>query len=126
MKMLRKTSHIILSSLLLFATVGITISKHHCGGNHVSTSIFGEAKSCCDKEGCCQNESDFFQLDEDCYLVSVSEIPHSSEFELLDLTILILNRAKFNLEGTDDFFVANAPLPAKIQTVLSQNQTYLL
>jgi hypothetical protein len=112
--------------LLLFATVGIAISKHYCCGNHVSTSIFGEAESCCDDSDCCKNESDFFQLDEDYSLVSVSEMPPSSEFELLDLTILVYNYTKFNLEGTSDFFVANSPPPLKIQTILSQNQTYLL
>jgi hypothetical protein len=126
MKMLRKTSHIILSTLLLFATVGLAISKHYCGGNHVSTSIFGEADSCCDDSDCCKNKSEFFQLDEDYSLVSVSDVPQNTEFELLDLTIFIFNHTKFNLEGIGDFFAVISPPPLKIQTILSQNQTYLL
>ncbi len=124
--MLRKTSHIILSSLLLFATVGIAISKHYCCGNLISISIFGKADSCCDKDRCCQNESDYFQLDEDCSLVSVLEMPHSSEFELLNLSILVINQTNIDLEGTKEFLIADSPPPLKIQTILSQNQTYLL
>ena len=124
--MLRKTSHIILSTLLLFATVGIAISKHYCCGNLISTSIFGEADSCGDKDDCCKNESELFQLDEDCSLVSVSDVPQNTEFELLDLTILGINQTNIDLEGTKEFLIADSPPPLKIQTILSQNQTYLL
>lgn len=125
-KMSRKTSHIILSLLLLFATVGLTISKHYCGGNLISTSIFGKNDSCCNKDKCCQNESIFIQLDEDCSLVLVSEMSLSSEFEFLDLIILVINHTNINLEGTKIFLIADSPPPLKIQTILSQNQTYLL
>jgi hypothetical protein len=126
MKMLRKSSHIILSILLLFATIGLTISKHYCGGNHVSTSIFGEAEPCCDSDDCCKNETESYQLDENYSSVSISEVPQSTKFQLVDLTILIFDHTKFNLESINDFFVANSPPPLKIQTFLSQIQTYLL
>ena len=124
--MLRKTSHIILSALLLFATVGLAISKHYCSGNLVSTSIFGEAESCCGDSDCCQNESDFFQLDEDYSLVSFSEVPQTAEFELLDFAILVYNFTAIETEETEEFFEADSPPPPKIQTVLSRKQSYLL
>ena len=124
--MLRKTSHIILSALLLFATVGLAISKHYCGGNHISTSIFGEAESCCGDSDCCQNESEYFQLDEDYSLVSVSEVPQTAEFELLNFAILVYNFTVVETEETEEFFESDLPPPSKIQTVLSQRQTYLL
>ena len=125
-KMSRKTSHIILSALLLFATVGLTISKHYCGGNYISTSIFGEAESCCDSDECCKNETETFQLDEDYSLVSVSEVPQSAEFELLDFAILVYNFTGVETEEIEEFFESDLPPPPKIQTVLSQKQTYLL
>lgn len=124
--MLRKTSHIILSSLLLFATVGLTISKHYCGRNLISTSIFGEAESCCDNSDCCKNETETFQLDEDYSLVSVSEVPQSAEFELLNLAILVYNFSVIETKEIQEFFESDLPPPPKIQTVLSQRQTYLL
>ena len=124
--MLRKTSHIILSSLLLFATVGLTISKHYCGRNLISTSIFGEAESCCDNSDCCKNETETFQLDEDYSLVSVSEVPQSAEFELLNLAILVYNFSVIETKEIQEFFKSDLPPPPKIQTVLSQRQTYLL
>lgn len=124
--MLRKAIHIILSSLLLFATFGFTISKHYCRGNHVSTSIFGKAKSCCDDGDCCKNESELFQLDKDYALVSVSGIPPNTEFELLGFTILVHNCTVIETTEIQEFFESDLPPPLKIQTILSQNQTYLL
>ena len=124
--MLRKTSHIILSTLLLFATVGLTISKHYCSGDYVSTSIFGEAESCCDSEDCCKNETETFQLDEDYSLVAVSEVPQSAEFELMIFAILVYNFTVVETEETEEFCESDLPPPPKIQTVLSQRQTYLL
>ena len=124
--MLRNTSHIILSTLLLFATVGLAISKHYCGGDLISTSIFGEAESCCDDSDCCKNESELFQLDEDFSLVTVSEVPQSTEFELMDFAILVYNFTVVETEEIEEFFESDLPPPPKIQTVLSQRKTYLL
>lgn len=126
MRMLRKSSHIILSALLLFATVGLVISKHYCSGSRVSTSFFAEAKSCCDDSDCCHNESKVYQLHEDFTLVSLSEIPQTTEFEFLDFAILTFNVIKFDSEETEVLFVADLPPPPKIQTILAQNQAYLL
>ena len=125
-KMLRKTSHIILSTLLLFATVGLTISKHYCSGNHVSTSIFGEAEACCGDSDCCHNESEVYQMHEDYSLVSISEVPQTAEFELLNFAILVYNFTIIETEESEDFFEADLPPPPKIQVVLSQKQSYLL
>ena len=124
--MLRKTSHIILSALLLFATVGLAISQHYCGGDLISMSVFSEAESCCDSGDCCKNEMEIYQLDEDYSLVSISEVPQSAEFELLDLAILVYNFSVIETKNIQEFFESDLPPPPKIQTVLSQRQTYLL
>ena len=124
--MLRKTSHIIFSILLLLTTMGLTISKHYCGGNLVSTSVFVEADSCCNDSDCCNNETEFFQLDEDFSLVSVSKVPQTAEFDLLYFAILVYNFNVIESEEADDFFEVDLPPPPKIQTTLSQRQSYLL
>jgi hypothetical protein len=124
--MIKKIGHIILSALLLVASVGLAISKHYCSGNLVSTSIFGEAESCCGDSDCCHNESEVYQMHEDYSLVSVSETPQSAEFDLLDFTILVYNFTVVETEETEEFFEADSPPPPKIQTVLSRKQSYLL
>lgn len=125
-KMLKKASHIILSMLLLLSTTGLAISKHFCGGELISTSIFVEADSCCDDSDCCKNETEVFQLDEDYSLVTVSEVPQSVEFELLDLAILVYNFSVIETEEIQELFESDLPPPPKIQIVLSQKQSYLL
>ena len=63
--MIRKAGHIILVVMLLVSTAGITVSRHYCGGNLSSVSIMTEPVSCCDMEGCCHNETQTYQIDDD-------------------------------------------------------------
>ncbi|MCF6364821.1 MAG: hypothetical protein L3J35_01320 [Bacteroidales bacterium] len=44
--MLKAISHIIISILVLFLSIGITVSKHYSNGKLYSQSVFGEAESC--------------------------------------------------------------------------------
>lgn len=55
--MLRKTAHIIMVVMLIFATSGITIYRHYCCGRLVDTSIYTTTKHCCETH-CpgCRNE----------------------------------------------------------------------
>ncbi|NQU53711.1 MAG: hypothetical protein HQ522_14365 [Bacteroidetes bacterium] len=125
-KMFKKASHIILSLLLLTTTIGVAISKHYCGGNLISTSFFTEAKSCCDSDDCCKNESEVFQLDEDFSPISITEIPVTVELDLFSFAMLILDEEIVSTEQKQEFIVSDLPPPPKIQTALSQRQTYLL
>ncbi len=124
--MFKKASHIILSLLLLITTIGFAIYKHYCGGNLVSTSIFTEAKSCCDLDDCCKNESEVFQLNEDFSPTSITELPITVELDLFSFALLILDEEIVSTEQVQEFIVSNLPPPPKIQTALSQRQTYLL
>ena len=55
--MLKKTGHIIMVVMLLFATSGITIYRHYCCGRLVNTSIYSVTHHCCETN-CpgCRNE----------------------------------------------------------------------
>jgi len=55
--MIKKLTHIVLASLLLVTTMGLTVSKHYCHNSLVDVSFFSKAESCCDDGGCCQNEN---------------------------------------------------------------------
>ena len=75
--MIKKINHIILSVLMLIATVGVTISKHYCG-NMVSSHYFIDEScsmeieecmdmnamhdSCTDDMNCCHTELESFQF----------------------------------------------------------------
>ena len=64
--MLKKLSHIVLSTLLLLSTIGLAVSRHYCGEKLVEISLTGEVGSCCDMQSnCCHDESQTFQLDQD-------------------------------------------------------------
>ena len=104
----------------------MTISKHYCGGNHVSTSFFVEAKSCCDTGGCCQNETETFQLDEDFSVSSIIEVPETAHSEIISVALVLLEKTFEENENKSEFIISDLPPPPKIQTSLSKKQLYLL
>jgi len=124
--MLRKTSHIILSALLLFSTVGLTISKHYCGGKHVSTSIYSEAEACCDSDDCCKNETEVLQLDEDFSVSAVLGLPESIQIDLLVFSLTLLKPNFEEYSANDEIVFADSLPPPKTQTFLAKRQIYLL
>ena len=124
--MIKIASHIILSILLLLSTTGLAISKHFCGGELISTSLFVEVDSCCDTDDCCKNETDFFQLDEDFSVSSSLESPESVQIDLLAVF-----QATFNSDVEQNSFIGEfnatvSPPPPNIKTSLAKRQTYLL
>ena len=116
-RMLRKFSHIILSSLLLVSTIGMVVSKHYCGDSFVSTTIYHQAESCCGDSDCCHNETSFYQVKDNFSAPVVAAPPVLAEMDILghDLFAEILT-----------FEISDSPPPPKIQTVLSLKQQYLL
>lgn len=124
--MFKNFSHIILSVLLLVSTMGVAISKHYCGGNLVSTSFFNETEPCCGASDCCTNETSFFHVEEDFSLISFSEIPVTSEVDLIGFTFLLNPENERFVEVAPEFIVTELPPPQKIQITLSKKQVYLL
>ncbi len=122
--MLRKIIHIFLFLLLLVTTTGLVVSKHFCKKVFVSASLFVEAEDCCEKE-CCENHSEFLQLDKDFQISEVIQIPVVFDFEIFvsePSFFLLLN------QQTDRSYYTefNDPPPLEIHTRLSLKQTYLL
>lgn len=124
--MIRRFSHIILALLLLSTTTGMAISKHFCGDSLVSTVLFGEADSCCDSGSCCQNESSFYQLNEDFSAPAFAQIPQTLELELF----IAVGGPDIQIFGASDensfLTEREPPLQSKIQTALSLKQAWLL
>lgn len=124
--MIKKASHIILSMLLLLSTIGLAISKHYCGDELISTSLFVEADSCCDSDDCCKNETKVFQLDEDFSVSSALELPELVQIDLLAVSLVVFNLILEENSVVVDFELIDSPPPSKIQTSLAKRQTYLL
>jgi len=110
--------------MLLAATTGMAVSKHFCNGLLVSSSVFAEADSCCDKD-CCRDHSEFIQLDEDFQLSESPEIPAITELGLF-FTEPELYNILFRNEYLQIVKPENEPPPPGINTRLSLRQTYLL
>jgi hypothetical protein len=124
--MIKKASHIILTILLFFSTVGFAISKHYCAGELISMSLYTEADACCDSNDCCKNETEVFQLDEDFSPTPVLEIPESFQIDLLAVSLIVFNLTLVENSVVDEYELIDLPPPPKIQTTLAKRQTYLL
>jgi hypothetical protein len=124
--MLKKFSHIILSSLLLVSTMGVVVSKHYCGGAFVSASIFHEAKSCCDAGDCCHNEDSFFKVEDDFSAPVVFSVPILAELDILGFNLFDADLLLSPETGNPNPFYADSPPPPTIQKALSLKQVYRL
>ncbi len=124
--MLKRISHITLSLLLLVSTMGMTVSKHFCGGSLVSVSVLGDDDSCCDMGNCCHNETQVYQVKEDFSIPPVSTIPVLAELDILGHDLFaqrLLNAPEAEVAGSN--FIDPPPL-LPIQKTLSLKQVYLL
>ena len=118
--------NIVMSVALLISTMGFTVSKHYCGSDFVDFTINTEAETCCDMgAGCCNTESEHYQLEEDFvgqFIVN--------EFQNFDTDLLFLiSFTTISLELNEEIILetefTDLSPPPKIQTTLSLLQTYL-
>ncbi|MFO7828234.1 MAG: hypothetical protein R6V23_06420 [Bacteroidales bacterium] len=124
--MFRSLVHITISLLLLTSITGFSISKHYCGDQFVSVKINQEAKSCCDMTGgCCHNETEFYQIDNDFLTAYNHSFQSLNEIDLLfpgSLTISSKNHTEKNpfFRNTSEY-----PPPKLLTRRLSILQSYL-
>ena len=124
--MYRKISHITFSFLLLVSTIGLVVSKHYCGDEIVSVSVFQEEEPCCDMGDCCSTESQTFQVKDDFSTPAITVLPLLAEIEILGHDLFGTEEVLNSEEDNSETFVADSPPPKTIQTVLSLKQLYLL
>ena len=124
--MIRKIGHIILSLLLLLTTIGLVISKHYCGGEMVSVTMFHDAEPCCGMDGCCHNEILTYQVKEDFSTPAICVAPVLAELDILGLNLFETENLFVSESDISASFVKDSPPPKNIQTVLSLKQVYLL
>jgi len=122
--MLKKISHILLAMLLLVTTMGMTVSKHFCGDDLKSISLFTEAESCCDiPTGCCHDELVTVDIQDD-FSASVFHFNFEQLAIILPIAIQLVDEEM--LQNYPSVVFYETPAPPLLQTVLSNLQTYLL
>ena len=72
-RMVKQLSHIILSILLLIATVGVTFNAHYCGGSMQKVEFSSVDHHCCNADMCgqCENHLVTYKINGD-YLASAN------------------------------------------------------
>ena len=127
--MFKRITHILTAILLLVTTMGFSVSTHYCGSSLIEISINSVAEPCCSgmaNSGCCHDETEYFQFDEDFVSSIVIEDIQISDFDILfPLAIVyILNGS----DGVDNDILnfAESPPPPNLHSTLSLFQTYLI
>ncbi len=125
--MLKRTSHIILSFILLISTIGLVVSKHYCKEELVSISFFDISDSCCEDSSCCHDKTESYQLKVD-YSQNTNQIKTDND-RASNLLVLLGNTiADFlinTIKQSFEFLLINhsPPIASKL---FSYNQAYLL
>ncbi|WP_430815654.1 HYC_CC_PP family protein [Carboxylicivirga sp. RSCT41] len=126
--MLKKISHILMVTVLLISTTGMTVSKHYCGGSLVNLNLFSEAIGCCEgacSSECCHNESEHYELDAD-FVSAVNNI----EYQVATIELLFPIVQSFLLCTFEESHIEladyNPPPPKEVLTFLSDIQVYRL
>ena len=122
--MLRKSTHIVVTLLLLISTMGITLSAHYCGDNLKSVSVLADPDSCCNiPDGCCHDESETFKIEDEFASSSIHFEPKLVLTQVLEYfipSIEDLSATHFRVRVIDE------PPPPTTQQVLSNLQVYIL
>lgn len=124
--MLKKILHIVFATLLLVTTMGLMVSKHYCGGQLVSVSLFHKADSCCGDDGCCKNENQFFQVKDDFSAPTVFSVPLSVEINLLCQQLWQAESLFPAEQEEENTFVDYSPPPLTVMEKLAEEQVYRL
>ena len=123
--MIKKSLNIAFILLWTIFTTGFSISKHYCCDDLVSIKINNEAKSCCDTEnGCCHNENDRYEIEDD--FISVHELEEIDlpEYEnLFPFVFSYVSNIPLQLNNEKQIFFESHP-PPNLKVILSELQTF--
>ncbi len=123
--MFKKTANIALSFMLLFSTVGLTVTKHYCGNSLVKITIFTKPAPCCQKDGCCHNESSVFQFKANYFLPDKITNSGGLVTDIQSFAFAISNLNGQLNPGFTSLIPDESPPPLSAHAILSLFQTYL-
>lgn len=127
--MFRIITHIALSFLLLFATMGLTVSKHYCCEELIEVSINAEAEPCCGDMGssdCCHDETEIYQFDEDFVSPDIVQDVQPIDIDMLFSVAFVYVFYTPAIVEKDILNDAESPPTLNLHTDLSFLQTFLI
>ncbi|MFA9389430.1 MAG: hypothetical protein ACERKD_06465 [Prolixibacteraceae bacterium] len=124
--MIRKITYFSFAILLLITSAGFSMSKHFCHDQLVEVVIDKQVEPCCGEDGCCHTETTMVQLDDEAVNIAAVSVPVTTVTQLAMLSSIDLLVSFTADPQKEEFIEYISPPPPKIQTVLSNLQTYIL
>tara|TARA_R110002050_G_scaffold98121_1_gene203863 strand:- start:9359 stop:9733 length:375 start_codon:yes stop_codon:yes gene_type:complete len=124
--MTKKIFHIAILVIMVVSTMGFTITKHYCGGGLIDLSIAGEVENCCDMEdGCCHNEQQTYQLEEDYTAPAVFNQIDYFTFVIFEIPEFLVKSREITIASISNNF-GESPPPHDVLHFLADIQVYRL
>jgi hypothetical protein len=125
--MIRKIINTSLALLLFTATIGVSVSKHFCGGMLVEVAINSHTHSC-DNSGVpmdsCDSDTQLFALDDKFQLDQQTFVFRASSTELYEIgEVIDTDLVAFELQNREIF---DPPLLDQDQDIFIQIQSFLI
>lgn len=124
--MFKKLTNILLLLIVFSVTTGFSISLHYCCDSLVSMSVNSDVTPCCPVEnGCCDNETQHVQLEEDLSTPVYDTIQKLDTVDIFRFDIRI--NSEIITEHQEHFidFSDSSP-PSNLQENLAKLQSFLL
>ena len=127
---MKRFSHIFVSALLLFSTVGISINKHYCGEILKSIALNVSPNHCCGDEempsDCCHNESEHFTLEDELQLERYNLNFDLASVEIVAKDYELLLATYFDDFDNQSFYSAFKSPPDSESAIYIQVQSFLI
>ncbi len=133
MQALKKIAHLFLALLLVVATMGVTMHKHHCLGRVKDVSYFEKSQHCAEMMGmeqedlpmtCCKDTKEEFKV-EDVSFTKVS-FDLDTDYHLISVMMYVLLDTQIILSETQRFAYKNYKPPLIEQNIPVLVQSFLL
>lgn len=133
MQALKKIAHLSLALLLVIATMGVTMHKHHCLGRVKDVSFFEKSQHCAEMMGmeqedcpmsCCKDTKEEFKVDE--LSVTVYSFDLDTDFHLLSTITYVLLDISILEVPTQNFAYRNYKPPLIEQDIPVLVQSFLI
>jgi hypothetical protein len=124
--MINKITNTILLLIVFLTTTGFSISLHYCCDSLVSMSINSDVTPCCPVEnGCCDNETQHIQLEENLTTPLSDNIQKFETEEILTVVDLLISEDLNEINYINSILSDSSP-PGDLQENLAKLQSFLL
>ncbi len=125
--MTRKLINILLTLLILIATIGVSVSKHYCAGDLVEVAINSHTNGCSDSGmpmDCCTDDTQLYAIDDD-YQLNLQTFHFQAPTVVLHRISEVINTDLIAFELQNEDNTAPPPLEQD-QDIFIRIQSFLL